>query len=145
MFLHSESRGLECLDRVARGTLAAIGTFCKLPAVRVRTVAIRALLECDGPLEISARVAGIAAQGRVFSEQREFRRCVIELVGQRRRGNRLPIYGAVARLAGRGERTTVRIAVACIAAIERQASPLGLSVRCNGVALFTFHIAVRAG
>jgi hypothetical protein len=83
--LHQSKLGrLEAFHGMAPRALAGVGALQELAAVRIRTVAIAALLECDRLFEIAARVALLAAQQRVFSYQWVFRTCVIELACQHR-------------------------------------------------------------
>lgn len=77
-----ELRRLPSLDRMARRALAAIGAFGELSGVRIGTVAIGALCECDWPLEISGYVAKGAVYRRVLPKERELRRAMVELAAE---------------------------------------------------------------
>ena len=103
VLLQSEYCGLESLHGVARRALPAIGSFCKLSAVRVGMVAVGALLKSNRLLEVSAHMTRVATHVRMLAQERELRRRVIEFAGKRRGRNRLPVRRVVARLAGSSE------------------------------------------
>lgn len=145
VLLKSKGCGLETLDGVARRALAGIGTPGELPAVRIRPVAIGALLEDERLLEVSTRMAGDATHVRMFAEERELGGRVVELPRECRRRDGLPRHGVVTGLTTGCESAAVRISVACIAPIECQAGPSRLAVGAGRVTLFAFHLRVSAG
>ena len=130
---------------MARRAFTAIGALRELSAVRVRTVAVGTPLECDRFLKVSAGVTRRAMYVRMFAEEREFRRRVVKLSGQRRGRNRLPVRCVMARLAGSSKRPTMRIGVARIASVKRHAGPLGFALQRRRVALLALYVSVRSG
>ena len=72
MFFHAEERWFPGLNRVAFGAFAFFRAIRKLAFVRFGFVAIGAICERYGLLEIAIYVAGNAGDLRVFAEQREF-------------------------------------------------------------------------
>ena len=78
VLLHRERRWLPAIHRVAGGTLAAIRTLGELAFMRVRPVAIHALLECERLFEVSIGMALPAIHAHVLALQRVLGLRVVE-------------------------------------------------------------------
>jgi hypothetical protein len=73
VILNAELRWFESFDGMTRRALPAVRSLCELAAVRIRLVAIHALIEGDSFLEITPSVALDTLHLRMLSEQRIFR------------------------------------------------------------------------
>ncbi len=118
---YTESCRLEALDGVARRAFAAISSRVELALMRIILVAIEAALESNRLGEISPQVARITFDLCVLSEQWVLRSRVVELGARSGGGDLLPTGNRVARIACRLERPFMRILVAIVAGVERQA------------------------
>ena len=96
VLFYRESRRPPSLYGVTRGTLASIGPFGELPAVRVGLVAVRALAEYQRFFEVSAGVALPAIQAGVLAFQRILRLRVIEALIHRLQRDLFPSARAMA-------------------------------------------------
>ena len=145
MLLQPECRGLEPVYGVTPGALNAARALDELAAVRIGTVAIRAVRVRHGFLEIRAGMALQASHSPMFSQQRVCRFRVIELCTQRLRGNLFPTIGVVTGGAGSRHRGAVRIVVARVTTIKNQAGVFRFSLGSRGVTFLTRHLCVQSG
>lgn len=107
-------------------------------------MAIGALGECQGLLEVSSHVTLRAIYCRVFAEQRELGFRVIEILAQDGCRDLLPTGRAVARRAALRERAFMRIGVAIRAFLESQTRITRLVVWTRSMALLASHRSVHA-
>ena len=144
MLFHGERGGLPAVHRVARGTFSAVGTLRKLAAVRIGSVAIHALLEHEGLLEIAISVALGAIDAGMLALQGELCLGVIKALIQRLSGDLFPSARVMARLAGlRGEAAAMGVFVAVGALVEWNPGVLRLAIRSVGVALGALHLGMQ--
>lgn len=137
VFRQAEFGGLERLEGVAGSAVASVGPRAELSAMRIRFVAVGALCMVQRSSEISGKMAAAARHLSVPAEQREIRLRVVELSGQR---DLLPTGGRMARGAGGGEGTLVRIGVASRAGVETNPLQLQRLARPRGrMAFLTGH------
>ena len=108
-------------------------------------MAIHALLEYKGFLEISIGVALRAIDTGVFAFQRELGLGMIEALVDGLERNLFPSAGAVARLAALREAPMVRVFVTIGTLIEGNANVLRFAVHSIHVALSALHLGVQAG
>ena len=141
---HGEKGGLPALYVMAGSALAAVLTLGELPVMSV-LVAIRALLERDGLLEISVGMALCAIDGSVLALKRELRLGVVEALVDGLEADLLPSGCAMAGLAGLREAAVMRVLVAIRAQAEGNAGVLWLAVGTVDVALGALHLSVQAG
>jgi hypothetical protein len=144
VFFQPEGGRLESIHIVARLASTTVYPLRKLISVWARLVTVSAILKCNLLLEITTRVAFLAADLDVFSDQRVLGLRVIEPradVGER---NRFPAAGAVARLTGTREASFVRIGMAGIAPIEWQIGVARFSPSIRNVAFLTSNLYVCA-
>lgn len=113
MTFHREGRWPEFLFGMAALAIVPL----ELSPVRIGCVTIGAVCKRHRPLEIAIPMAFFASCIDVRAMQRKFRRAVIET--GRHLGNVPPSRGCMAVLAGRGERSTMRVLVAISARVER--------------------------
>lgn len=113
---YREPHRLETFHGVAGAAFTFVRALRELLRMRVRLVAIRTFAECQGPLEVAAGVAFQAVQLGMFALERKLCPRVTELVSY---VGAFPAAGVVARFAGVGEGTAMRIAVAIVAVRER--------------------------
>ena len=144
MFLDAKLGRLESVNRVTRGALAAIGSFRKLPTVRVWLMAIRALIEGDSLLEVTASVALNALHLRMLSEQRILCLRVIEILIEGGDRDFFPTRRRVAGLAGLFEAAVMDIGVAVSTLAERNPGVTRLSVRAWRMALLASDLGVQS-
>lgn len=144
MFFDREQRGLPSLHVVTRAALAAIGALGELAVMSV-LMAIHALLEGKGLLEISTGVALCTIDGGVLAQQRKLRSGVIKVLAHSQHRDLLPAASGVARLAALGETAAMRILVAIRTLIERNASILGFAVGSVRMTLRALYLRVQAG
>lgn len=126
---------------MAGRALAAILTLDELPVMSV-LVAICALLERDGLLEIAIGVALRAIDGSVLALKRVLRLGVVEALVDGLQTDPLPSGGAVAGVATLREAAMVRVLVAIGALAEWNAGVLRLAVGTVGVTLGTLDLGV---
>lgn len=81
---------------MARGAFDSIAAFCELAAVRIRLVAIHALLEGQWLLEITSRVARRAFNRGMLSQQGILGLGVVKALVHCRGRNFFPARGVVA-------------------------------------------------
>jgi len=112
-------RRLPSVERMARRALSPARPLRKLPAMRIRRVAIGALRKCQRLLEIPALVARLARHFQMLPNQRILRLRVVKLLAHRSRVDFLPACRVVARLARPLEFSLVRIGVAVVATAKR--------------------------
>lgn len=129
---------------MAGSALAAVGAFGELTVVRV-LMAIHALLEGEGFLEISAGVALRAIDADVFAQQRKLRFRVVEVLVDTLHRDLLPSAGGVASLAALGEAAAVWILVAVRTLIERDPGILRFPVGSIRMALRALHLRMQTG
>jgi len=123
--------------------LAAGCASLKLPFVRVRLVAIHALIERERLSKVPAGMTIATAHLDVRPQQGKFRPRVVEL---HRHAYVFPTAGVMAGFASCLEFSPVRIGMAVDAAIEFQAGEVYLVVRRRGnVALVAGHFHVQTG
>ena len=144
MFLDAKPGRLESVNRVTGGALAAVGSLRKLPAVRVRLMAIRALIEGDSLLEVTASVALNALHLRMLSEQRILCLRVIEILIEGGDRDFFPTRRRVAGLAGLFEAAVMDIGVAVSTLAERNPRVTRLSVRAWRMALLASDLGVQS-
>jgi len=95
VIFHRKRRRLPSADSVTGSTLSAVGPLGKLAVMRIRLVAIHALLENQRFLEITASVALNAVHAGVFLEQGISGLGVIEFLVHLCDRNLLPAAGVV--------------------------------------------------
>ena len=144
MFLGREQRGLPSLHVVARSALAGIGALGELAVVRV-PMAIHALLEGKGLLEISTGMALRAVDTDVLSQQRKLRLGVVEVLVYTLHRNLFPSAGGVTGLAALRETAAVRIRVAVRALVEGNPDILRFTVGSIRMTLRALHLRVQPG
>ncbi len=126
-------RWAPALHRVAALAASAVGALRKLPAMRIRLVAVSACCMRNGRLEISPLVARNAEHILMFAEQRESGLRVIELLGKLRF---LESECRMARIATLLECAFVRVEMAIGAILKAQSLVTRLSIRSGRVAAF---------
>ena len=84
MFLDTELRRLKSIDSMTGLARAAVGPLGELPVMGIGFVAIRALIESDGFLEVALSVALHAFHLRMLAQQRIFCLRVVEILAQPR-------------------------------------------------------------
>lgn len=144
MFFDPEPGGLESVNGVARRAFAAIGALGELAVVRIRLVAIRALIEGNGLLEITLSVALHAFDLGMLSQQRILGFRVIETIVECGRGDLLPPGRRVARLAGLLEAAVVNISVAIRALAKGNSRVSRLAAGPGRVALLAGDLGVQS-
>lgn len=144
MFFDPELGGLESVNGVARRAFAAIGALGELAVVRIRLVAIRALIEGNGLLEIALSVALHAFDLGMFSQQWILGFRMIETLVECGRGDLLPPGRRVARLAGLLEAAVVNISVAIRALAKGNSRVSRLAAGPGRVALLAGDLGVQS-
>ena len=127
---------------MARYALALLFSPGELAAVRIGSVAVRALRKRHGLLEVPACVALYAVHLNVLPKQRELGLGMVELFIRR---NLFPAGGGVARFAGLRKRAMMRVSVAVAAFREWYAREAGLAARVSGrMAFCASHLRVKS-
>ena len=110
-----ENRGFKSFDQVARATLPLVRALGKLSLVVILFMAIHAVGECHGSLEIARHVTLFAGDGPVLSLERILRGSVVERCGD---FGRLPVLRGMTGTAGSLECASMRIIVAWSAVLK---------------------------
>jgi len=143
VFLHREDRRLPSLDGMARSALPTVFPLGKLPAVRIRLVTVRTLLEYQRLFKVAVGVALCTSHAPMLAFQRKLRLGVIEALVDRLQRHLLPPSCVMARLAGLRETPMMRILVAVGALAERNPHVLRLSVRSVRMTLGALHLQMQ--
>ena len=142
MICSSKCRGGPAFDRVATLATASVGAPEELSPVRIGIVAVGAVGEGDGSLEVGTFVAGNARYRDVLAEQRKLCLRVVEGRGE---GGTLPTESIVAGVASLLELAFVRVGVAGRAGGERDAGVTRLAIGAGCVALLAGSGLVSSG
>ena len=94
--LHSKFRWLEAIHGMAGAALDSVGPFRELAVVRIRLMAIHALLESQRLFEIASDVAQRAFNRGMFSKQRILGLGMVKALVDRHRRDFFPAGGVVA-------------------------------------------------
>ncbi len=132
--LRGESRRLESLHCVARGTLALVRTSGKLALVRIGFMAVHALGKDERLLEIPADVAFGATDFAVLAQQRVLRLGMIEVLIESTGRDLLPSAGIVTSLASLLEAAVMRVRVTIGAFAKRNSGVARLFVGAKRMA-----------